>query len=414
MITGVRNIVSHEPSREVWKYLRLLSNVDGTVEKLRKAHEVPEGHHENNLRKQARQISYCLRQAEEYFHASEVVDLATRPLLLYYGCVSLSQALILIKKDGTFSLDASRNAGRHNHHGLDLEKGQVEAAAKARTLEGFFSTIQCKCHTNSQGELAGHFPVVYGCLEPSAFIVHSELYDSGRTTYLKRDVPCNCADLLPIEKLASQRFSCWEILKSLPDLYNSLLEAGARPTVAPGGVKRHAVNHYAPVLLNAVNDTTPGASAANRPPDKTVDTHQFFVDRLLDVEKASILALCARNPRIRVLNQFQSNLHLVLEIETKAGEKTDIGYYPDVVEDIHGQKYFILHPDSYLPEPASILVLTYCLGMLSRYFPDVWMTITDSRVEIAEVTNTLLSVVQRKFPNLILDQMTGVKHYIHG
>jgi YaaC-like Protein len=60
-----------------------------------------------------------------------------------------------------------------------------------------------------------------------------------------------------------------------------------------------------------------------------------------------------------------------------------------------------------------MLVLTYCLGMLSRYFPDVWMTVTDSRVEVAELTNTLLSVIQRKFPNLVLDQLTGVKHYIH-
>jgi hypothetical protein len=51
--------------------------------------------------------------------------------------------------------------------------------------------------------------------------------------------------------------------------------------------------------------------------------------------------------------------------------------------------------------------------MLSRYFPDVWMTVTDSRVEIAEVTNTLLSVIQRKFPT-ILDQMTGMKHYVHN
>jgi YaaC-like Protein len=61
-----------------------------------------------------------------------------------------------------------------------------------------------------------------------------------------------------------------------------------------------------------------------------------------------------------------------------------------------------------------MLVLTYCLGMLSRYFPDVWMTVKDSRVEIAEVTNTLLGVIYRKFPNLILDQMTGIKHHIHS
>ncbi len=413
MITGVRDVVSHDPSREVWRYLRLFSNIEGTVANLRQIHKLTEGEHESNLRKQARQVSYCLRQAEEYFQASRRVDLVTRPLLLYYGCVSLSQALVLIKKDGTFSLDATRKVGKHSHHGLDLERGLAETAAKARTPEDFFSTILCKCHTNSRDELVGHFPLVYGCLEPSAFIVHAEVHDSGRTVYIERDFPCNCVDLQPLDRVANQRFNCWELLKSLPDLYNSLAEAGARPTVAPGQIKRRVVNYYASIPLNAVNESTPGASAASRPLDKTVDSHHFFVNRLSETEKTAVLALCERNPQIRMLDQFPSNLHLVLEVEAKAGAATSTGYYPDV-DDLHGQKYFILHPDSYLPEPTSMLILTYCLGMLSRYFPDVWMTVTDSRVEIAEVTNTLLSVVERKFPNLILDQMTGVKHYIHN
>jgi hypothetical protein len=98
--------------REVWKYLRLFLNVDGTVVKISEMHKVPKGEHEANLKKQGKQIGYCLRQGEEYFQASEGVDLATRPLLLYYGCVSLSQALVLVKKDGTFSLDANRRSGR--------------------------------------------------------------------------------------------------------------------------------------------------------------------------------------------------------------------------------------------------------------------------------------------------------------
>ena len=173
------------------------------------------------------------------------------------------------------------------------------------------------------------------------------------------------------------------------------------------------MNYFAPVLLNAVNEAKPGESALSRPHDRSVDTHHIFVDRLSDDEKKRLLALYTRNPQIRIVDQFPNNLHFVLEVETKAGAKPETGYYPDVVDDLYAQKYFILDPDSYLPEPASLLIVTYCLGMLSRYFPDVWMTVIGSRIEIAELTNTLLSTVQRKFPNLILDQMTGVKHYIH-
>jgi hypothetical protein len=410
---GVRDIVAHDPEREVWKYLRLFLSLDSTVEQLRKIHKVAEGCQQANLRKQARQIGYCVRQAEEYFHAAEEVDLATQPLLLYYGCVSLSQALVLLKKDGTFSLDASRKSGKHSHHGLDLERGLVESAVRAEKVQEFFSTIRCRLHRNPRNEPAGHFPVFYSCLDPAAFIVHAEIYDQGRETFMERDWPCNCADLQPLDSFAERDFNCWEILRSLPDLYRGLYEAGNRPSIAPGKIKQRVVNYFAPVLLNAVNESRPGESALNRPHEKTVDTHHIFIDRLSDEEKKSALAVYERNPRIRVVDQFPNNLHLVLEVETKAGAKPDMGYYPDVVEDLYGQKYFILDADSYLAEPAAMLVLAYCLGMLSRYFPDVWMTVTDSRVQIAEVTNTLLSTVQRKFPNLILDQLTGIKHYIH-
>ncbi len=412
MIRGVREIVSHDPTREIWKHLRLLLNIDGTVQRLRQLHKIPEGEQEGNLKKQARQIGYCLRQAEEYFQASERVELATRPLLLYYGCVSLLQALILTKKDGTFSLDASRRSGKHKHHGLELKRGLAEAAAKARGSEEFFSSIQCACHTNSRGEPVGLFPVAYSCLDPPAFVLRAEIQDWGRAFHLTRSDPTACADIQPLAKLVGRDFNCWEILKTLPDLYSTLVQGGVRPSVKPGSVTRTVVNYYAPSPPHAAN-VAPGTPPPIPTPQRTVLTDNFFVNHLSDPEKNALLEVWKRNSRIRLQDQFPSNIHVVLEAEAKEGQPIDTGYYPDIVEDLHGPKHFIVDPDAYLPEPASMLVITYCLGMLSRYFPDVWMAVTDSRVEIAEVTNTLLSVIQRKFPNLILDQMTGIKHYVH-
>ncbi|MBZ5704933.1 MAG: YaaC family protein [Acidobacteriia bacterium] len=402
--------MSHDPSREVWKYLRLFLSVERTIERLRSIHNVPKGKHEANLKKQARQIGYCVRQAEQYFLASEQVDLATRPLLLYYGSVALSAALVLMKRDGTFSLDAARRSGKHNHHGLDLDKGLAETAVRAKTVQDFFSAIQCRCYKSSGGTPAGHFPLVYECLQPSACIVHAEIHDHGRPTYVERDFPFPCADLQPLQKIADQPFSCWELLRSLPDLYGSLTELGFRPTVHPGEASRHIVNHYASVPISATNDSAP---TANRPLEKVVEIHSFRINRLLDSEKKNLLSLCDKNPGIRLVDQFPSNLYLELRVEAKAGEQQTLGYYPDIVEDLYGRKYFIAQPETYLAEPASMLVIAYCLGMLSRYFPDVWMATIDSRVEVVELTNAVMNILQRKFPNLILDQMTAVKHYIH-
>jgi len=143
------------------------------------------------------------------------------------------------------------------------------------------------------------------------------------------------------------------------------------------------------------------------------DAGTFLIDGLSDDDKKNLLKLRERNPLIQLVEEFPSNLHLTLTAKTEPPQELNIGYYPDVVEDIQGQKFFIPDPSTYLPEPATLLILGFCLGMLSRYFPDVWMATIDSRVEVVEATTTLLNVVHRKFPNLILDQMTGVKHYIH-
>ena len=82
------------------------------------------------------------------------------------------------------------------------------------------------------------------------------------------------------------------------------------------------------------------------------------------------------------------------------------GYYPDIVDDVFGRYFFIYNPGGYVPEIASMLALLFCLGMLSRYHPDIWIATIDANVRITELTNAFLSVVSRKFPNLILDQPT--------
>ncbi|MEW6497623.1 MAG: YaaC family protein [Cyanobacteriota bacterium] len=55
----------------------------------------------------------------------------------------------------------------------------------------------------------------------------------------------------------------------------------------------------------------------------------------------------------------------------------NLGYFPDTVEDINGRKFYILKPEEYLPEPASHFIILFCLGMLCRYYPDVWMKVID-------------------------------------
>ncbi len=201
MIKSVRNIASSTPRAEVWRYLRLYLNSDRTARRVRQIHNITAGSHEANISKQCIQVGYCIRQAEEYFRASESVGLATKPLLLYYGCVALSRALILIKKDGTYSLDGMRKAKKHRHHGLILDEGAAEQSSKEPTAYEFFSHIRCSCFVKEDGTPWGHFPVFYEALDPSVFSVHVKIRESDRSSYLERDIPQVCADALNLSQV---------------------------------------------------------------------------------------------------------------------------------------------------------------------------------------------------------------------
>lgn len=61
--------------------------------------------------KRAYEISACIRQADEYYRASEAVGLTTQPLLQFYGAESLAKALILANFPGIWLTDLK-------YHGL--------------------------------------------------------------------------------------------------------------------------------------------------------------------------------------------------------------------------------------------------------------------------------------------------------
>jgi hypothetical protein len=415
MISSVRNIASNNPDAEVWKYLRLFLNPERTAKQIREIHKIEADKYVRNIEKQAIQIGHCIRQAEEYFRASADVGLATKPLLLYYGAVALSRALILLKKDGTYSLDGMRKAKRHRHHGLVLNEGHAEEAGKAKTAEDFFSALRCSFFLKEGGLPWGHFPLFYESLDASVFVQHVTVREFDRETLMERDMPCVCADALNVDQLKSMDFATLELLKSLPDLFRDLNELGIGTHLARGNVSRDYVQYFT-IVNSSIGDGSVqlGPPETNRQLAHIIDTHNFFVDGLLEDAKEPFWEfLQKKNPNIAKVGEFPNNLHLRLTVQAATSEKVVLGYYPDIIDDINGKKFYILRPDKYIHESGALLAIMYCLGMLSRYYPDIWMRIIDKNVDVVEVTNSLLSVAIRKFPNLVLDQMSGSKHFIH-
>jgi YaaC-like Protein len=402
MITKVRRIRAVSATAEVWKYLRFFLSTEKTTAQIRATHKIPLGEQDGNLQKQARQIAYSIRQAEQYFRASSLVDLTTRPLLIYYGAVALSQALILIKNDGTFSLDSLRKERKHRHHGLELH-ANVESASKATSFCQFWETVTCSVHRKASGDFWGHFPLLYKSLDPDVFSCVIQIQDLGQTSHLTREIVMTSADLRPLDSVAAEAINAYELLKTLPDVHATMIELGQISGLRPGNINRNVVTYYKPM----------SAENSNKEIDRVVDTSHFFVDSIGREEQNELFTFYqTKNPLITKQSDYERNLYLTLEKVMPSGTPHSLGYHPDIVEDVFGKKFYILEPEKYVPETAAFAVLLFALGMISRYYPDVWVKNIDANIEMAEVTNAFLNIAFRKFPNLILDQMTGIKHVI--
>ena len=111
------------PGDAVWNHLRFLSHFNNATRLLQGGlgcsveREIPEG----TVSRKARQLSACIQQAEEYYNAASRATIATSPLLLFYGMLSLAKALVVGNHPTLLLEDV-------NYHGLKRTKGESDDA----------------------------------------------------------------------------------------------------------------------------------------------------------------------------------------------------------------------------------------------------------------------------------------------
>ena len=110
---------SENPYQDMWNHLRVFAqpkNVEKLLFNQLSYHDnYPVGYKYDStdtVVSKAKQVAMCIRQADEYFQAAEVVTITTSPLLLFYGVSSLSKALIVARRPEIQLTDI-------NYHGLD-------------------------------------------------------------------------------------------------------------------------------------------------------------------------------------------------------------------------------------------------------------------------------------------------------
>jgi hypothetical protein len=298
---------------------------------------------------------------------------------------------------GEYSLD--KISERYKRHGLELklpERDKVFNNPKA-----FFNSIECKCLS------PGFFLLFYENLVPCAIHVQGEIHDIipntfGSKTFLKPNLLIKCASSLATDILLTSQLNALDLVKTLPDMYDVLVELAIEPNLCRGSIKCRLERHY----------SSPDGGIRYQ---KSRSISDFFINNITIEQRAHLLALHQNDANINPVPDFDLHPHLlrlnsIVESENPP-EEIEVPH-PGMVDDSNGTKYYVLHPDDYLCEPAMHFVLLYCLGMLSRYHPHVWMKATENSL-IAELADSLLNVIYRKFPGLILDQMTETLHHIH-
>lgn len=60
-----------------------------------------------------------------------------------------------------------------------------------------------------------------------------------------------------------------------------------------------------------------------------------------------------------------------------------------------------------IPEVADMFLISYALSILSRYYPDVWVSFLESHCKGAKLIERIVRVITLKLPVLILNQLSG-------
>lgn len=313
--------------------------------------------------------------------------------MLYYGAVSLSTALVLIAKDGNSSIDRLREGKKHRHHGLILSgPGRSLQASPPRYLDALES-VGCRVYFKDVDDTQlpwGQYSLLHSSLVEPAVSLEVTKTKEGVPAGLKSSECLGSLPLPPVESFKDRTFSLPSLLQGLPELYQSLSDSGTRPSIAPGRVETRV--HFKSDGL------------------ENTESQDFFINAIVPNEQRRLIHyLKERNSSIEVITQTSNNLFL----RGKWDNSNTQVYLPDLVQAHSGDLYFILNPSEYIHEPLAHFMILFMLGMLARYYPDLWIGFIDSDPWNAELLDTILSEVSLKFPLLMLDQILQVKHLQH-
>jgi len=368
-----KRIIAEHPEKALWWRLGQFKNIDTTATLIQK--RFPDASVEN-AKKQARQIRLCLEQAEEYFQSAMVVSNATKPLLLYYGMASLAWALILFKRSGEYALDRVR--AEHQGHGLS--RPQLDYSDRTLEVSKLLDAIGTTVKSSSGGkELLGTFGLLFSVAEHDP-VGLPKIRNLGKFTESSVELAHITNVELGVEQLVGDKLSLGRFLFDLPDMITPFRELGIRSQFAfCSDVKIVMHDENSGKLIIATAGST-------------------------EVELAQ-LETRLKMKKYDGLNFTKINQGVCIEIDLK-GDKSAV--FPQLSETLDG-RHFLYLPESpeQFPESCSLFGAMFLLGMIVRYYPHIWIDLLEKHHPLVQIVEAFLPIAQRKFPNLILNNLAG-------
>ena len=312
------------------------------------------------------QINACFIQGREYFFNAGASAMSVKPLLLYYGALSLSRGVILANNPN------KKEESLKKSHGLEPIDWQG-------TLRGGIKDVLELQIRSTDGTFSELVEVCYNLKTMHKF--------QGPTDRIGSDG----------HNLGEIRFDTNKSLLTLDDLISRLLQTGGmyeeltgRPRKMFAGcriVSHPPGTHFAfplvgipselkklndgkNVIIGSSNQVAPGLMQSDDAGDALIFVHQDHA--------AYELA-----KKLFPVSHYGSGEFMSVILDFPNGDK--------------------------MTEFFKLYLVSYCLGMLCRYFPSVWMALL--RNEKGDFAQPLLvravEAIESNFPEQVLHQLTG-------
>lgn len=346
MPRAIRRIYDEQPHDKMWDTYLYLESEPTVLQLLTKRYERRGEEKAQHLAyANATPFIFYVRQAREYFHTSRAASLTVKPLVLYYGVMSLTKAYVL-------SLDPhypDRTALLR--HGLSTRK--------RKKLNYRFQNDDIK-------------------VQKEGFLPH-------------------VLSLLNLRHGLEETYKVWECLGQLPQLYNVYRQIVPQQALYPVYVSpqgsfnpdRDTTVYIEEALLDHFHLGPEGFVRMLNRHNARHAKGTFVVKP--DQSRNRYVALAWKHPECRHVSRSGEGFQNTM-----------------VLQDATGQFFLRLTTERrlHLPEIVYYFMLLFHLGMLARYETERWGEIvftfsSDERFLIHE----LLQLTERHFPNLLLNEL---------